>query len=379
MTFKRDLDLFGVAKPNPYEQYFLLDNPFPVHGEKPRADVCTDQMPIKQEFASILSNFGSGAKRLRINGESGAGKTNILFYFESLAEEARRSGRINAIYPVYVFAPGDSYFAIHEQIVEELSELFLGDLVIALRTTPALLDTLSAEIKPAAELLSALRPIIQPGMLFDPYEERRFDTFVRWLKGRKLLAQDKKYLGGALPEINSASLAIRFLDGLLQVLKRVELCDGIVLLFDEFEEIFEGLTRARHSRYAQDLRHLLDTLQESVFFVVATVPEPRDLGQYPAIVRRLGDPLRLQPIGNVALAIDYVRDYLHVGREQYFKIRREDPDPDILDALEPLTSDSIVQEYQGLEEEARQANLDVLPGYFLPRMRQRMQNIVEGN
>lgn len=380
MTLIDDLKLLETAieRPNPYERFFLLENPFPGHGDT-RADVCTNQQQIKRAFVDILRNFGPEAKRLRINGESGAGKTNILRYFERLTEEARLRGFIGAIYPIYVFAPGDNYFAIHEQIVERLSELFLGDLVIALRTTPGLKDTLSAEIKSATELLAALEPVVRPGMLFDPYEERRVDTFVRWLKGRKLLAQDKKYLGGALPEISSASLAIRFLDGLLQVLKRIGVCDGIVLLFDEFEEIFEGLTRARHSRYAQDLRHLLDTLQEKVFFVVVTVPEPRDLGQYPAIVRRLGDPLRLHPIDAVELATAYVQDYMRVGREQYFRARGEPSAQSVLGALDPLTPEDVAHEYQSLEAEAKQAGLDILPGYFLPRMRQRMRNIVEGS
>lgn len=384
MTIKKDLELFGIAKPNPYEQYFLLDNPFPAYGEQPqreRADVCTDQQPIKENFVNILRNFGPGAKRLRINGESGAGKTNILYYFELLTEEARRSGRISAIYPIYVCAPGDSYFDIHEQIVEKLAELFLGDLTIALQTIPDLVDTLSAEIKPAAEVLAALKAIVRPRIPYAPYEERQKNVFILWLKGHKLPARDKRLLEDVLPlpEINSASLAIRFLSGLLQVLKRIELCDGIILLFDEFEEIFEGLTRTRHSRYAQDLRHLFDVLQELVFFVVATIPEPRDLGQYPAIERRLGNTMLLQPIGSVDTAIGYARDYLRAGHERYFRDRRETPEQGCLDALDPLTPEIIAQEYQMLETEVRQAERDVLPGYFLPRMRQRMQNIVKGN
>jgi hypothetical protein len=183
----------------------------------------------------------------------------------------------------------------------------------------------------------------------------------------------------ALPDINSASLAIRFLDGLLQVLQRLEFSQGLVLLFDEFEEIFESLTRTRHSRYAQDLRHLFDTLQESIFFVIATTPEPRDLGQYPAIVRRLGDALNLQPIDSEELAITYVREYLRVGRERYSKVREEELIADTRDDLGPLTLDIIVKEYRDLQEEALQADLNVLPGYFLPRMRLLTQNLVEAN
>ncbi|MCB0190856.1 MAG: DUF2791 family P-loop domain-containing protein [Anaerolineae bacterium] len=377
MTLINDLKLLETATQNSnvYERYNLLENPFPTYGET-RTDVCTDQTTIKQEFVNTLRNFEAGAKRMRINGESGAGKTNILRYFEFLTEEARRRRLINGIYAVYISAPDDNYLTIHEQIVEQLLEYFLGDTITALETKPDLIDTLSNEIKSASEILMALQPIINPQMLFDVFRERRIDAFGRWLKGRKLSTQDKRDLGG-IADISSASLAIRFLDGLLQVLKKIDLCQGIVLLFDEFEEIFESLTRSRHSRYAQDLRHLFDTLQESVFFVIATVAEPQDLAQYPAIIRRLGEPLSLQPIDNADMAIDYVKDYLYVGRKLYFDTKAEQPKQDVLENLEPFSIEIISKEYEKLKIEAERAGLNVLPGYFLPRIRQLMQSIAE--
>ena len=103
---------------------------------------------------------------------------------------------------------------------------------------------------------------------------------------------------------------------------------------NEFEEIFEGLPRSRQSRYAQDLRHLFDTLTESVFFVVATVPNPKDLAQYPAIERRLGEGLAIQAIDSPELAINYVSDYLNNGRDK-FKEYGNQPNlsPDDLNSL----------------------------------------------
>jgi len=370
-----------VKKPNPYEKFSLLENPFPGYGDV-RTDVCTNQQEIKKAFLDLLGRFGPGAKRLRITGESGAGKTNILRYFERLTEEARLRGLIGAIYPIYISAPGERYSTIHAQIVERLQEIFFTDLINTLRAQPDLKEALS-EIKPAAEFLEALGPLTQRHMLFDPYEERRINALVRWLKGYKLPAQEKKFLGGPLSELNSTSLAIRFLDGLLQVLKRVELCEGVVLLFDEFEEIFEKgrLSRTQQSQYAQDLRHLFDTLQDMVLFVVATTPNPEDLGQYPAIERRLGQPLSLQPIDSEEMAIAYVRDYMRAGRERYLQRKREEgemiPDLEPLDDLRPLDEHTVIQEYRKLKEEAEKAGKRVLPGYFLPRMRQRMQEVVE--
>ena len=279
---------------------------------------------------------------------------------------------------------GESYLDIHGQILDKLAESFLGDLLNTLQSDPNQIDRLSSTIKPASELLTVIKTITQPTQtVFLRREERQEDVFIRWLKGQKLTAADKKLLtlNGTPPtDIASSSLAIRFLHGLLTVLKELRLCDGIILLFDEFEGIFQVLPRARQSRYAQDLRHLLDTLKESVFFVIATVPEPRDLEQYPTIERRLGEPVELQPIDNAELAIDYVSDYLNSGRdkyETYLKTHEKQPQKERPQQLEPLTPEIVKEEYLSLKKEFEEAELDVLPGYFLPKIRERIKQIVE--
>ena len=385
MTLANDLSLFEVEPQelNPYEKHFLLENPFPGHGE-PRFDVCTDQDDLKKRFIYGLKNFSADAKRLRINGESGAGKTNILRYFEKLTDEARRNKLIKSLHPIYISAPGESYYDIHGQIIDKLSELFLGDLFEILKSDPKRIDTLSKEISSASELLAVIKVLVIPN-LFTVYGERHKDSLIRWLKGQKLSVSDKKLLTDRdrerqLSDITSASLAMRFLNGLLALLKELGLCDGIVLLFDEFEEIFEGLPRARQSRYAQDLRHLFDTLTESVFFVIATVPEPKDLGQYPAIERRLGEVMAIRAIDSPKLAINYVSDYLDNGRDKYethLKEHGNQLDLSRPDELIPLTEEAVKEEYSSLKKEVEEAELDVLPGYFLPRMRERIKQIVE--
>ena len=386
MTLKKDLSLFG-AKPeelNPYETHFLLENPFPGHGET-GFDVCTDQDEVKKEFIYILRNFSDASKRLRINGKTGAGKTNILQYFEQLTGEARRSKFIKNLYPIYISAPGEGYFNVHGQIVDKLAGLFLTDVVNTLKSEPDLIQKLSSEVKSASELLTVMKAIAYPTQkaLYPLQEERQQDAFIRWLKGQKLTAVDKKFLtdDGVPPiDVTSSSLAIRFLYGLLAVLQELDLCEGIILLFDEFEEIFEGLTRSYQSRYAQDLRHLFDILKEFVFFVIATTPEPRDLGQYPAIERRLGDPVELKPIDSPQLAINYVSDYLNSGRnkyETYLKKNEKESEHTRPDGLRPLTQEVVEKEYLTLKKEGEKTGLNVLPGHFLPKIRERMRQIVE--
>ena len=386
MTWKKDLSRIGVKPqgPNPYEKDFLLENPFPGPGET-LFEVCSDQENIKQTFFDILNNFSPNAKRLRINGKNGAGKTNILRYFEKLTDEARRSKLIKNFHPIYILDPGASYFNIHGQIVDKLAESFLNDFVSMLQSNPTQIEKLASEVKTASELLNIIKAITEPALFsFQDQEERKKDAFIRWLKGQKLLTADKNLLThGRTPpiDITSSSLAMRFLYGLLIVLEKLDLCDGIILLFDEFEEIFEGLTRSRQSQYAQDLRHFFDTLQESVFFVVATTPEPRDLGQYPAIERRLGPPLELQPIDTLQVAIEYVSDYLENGRDKYEIDQKQDiPNRSNLANLRPLEEKDVEKEYNSLKEELEEVGLEVLPGHFLPRMRERIrQKIENGN
>ena len=136
MTLEEDLSLFEVESEglNPYEKHFLLRNPFPGHGEGETGfDVCTDQDEIKRAFVYILRDFSADVKRLRINGRTGAGKTNILEYFKRLTDEARQNKLIKNLHPIYISAPRDSYSDIHGQIVDKLTGLFLSDLVRALK------------------------------------------------------------------------------------------------------------------------------------------------------------------------------------------------------------------------------------------------------
>ena len=142
MTLERDLGKLEAdsKKPNPFQRYFLLKNPFPGDGEV-AFDVCADQEDLRRKFMSILQDFSSDAKRLYISGTNGAGKTNILKYFELLTNAARKRGHIKNLHPIYVESPGENVFDVHGQIVGSLAALFL-DVILEKRIDSDFIDSL---------------------------------------------------------------------------------------------------------------------------------------------------------------------------------------------------------------------------------------------
>ncbi|MCZ7545103.1 MAG: hypothetical protein M5R40_16975 [Anaerolineae bacterium] len=79
------------------------------------------------------------------------------------------------------------------------------------------------------------------------------------------------------------------------------------------------------------------------------------------------------------MATKYVTDYLRFGRARFFEERSpEVPNEAELTRLEPLNQHIIDEEYENLSAKTGEVELDVLPGYFLPAIRVRMQSIVEG-
>lgn len=380
MTLERDLDILAADsnRPNHFESHYLLKNPFPGDGD-PAFDVCADQEEIRQRFTSTLGNFSTDAKRLFISGTIGAGKTNILRYFEQLTNAARQRGHIGNLHPIYVESPGENVLEVHGQIVSSLAARFL-DVLLEKRLDATVLDGLQL----SEEFSSGLKALLPSGtMPYLPQQQRKNNIFVRWLRGWKLTVADKKDLsfrGWSPADISSVSMALSHLKEFLVVLRESELCEGVVLLLDEFEVIFQVLPRARQSRYAQDLRNLLDTLSDYVFFVVATTPHPEDLELYPAIKRRLGQAVNLQPIDSSDQAILFVSEYLESGRdefEKFQKAREVETDRSRPANLEPLTMRMVEEVYCSLREE--EGELDVLPGRFLPRIREKTNEIIESS
>lgn len=376
---------------SPYEDFALPFNPFPALGQF-IPGICVDQDEIKREFARTLreSYLDGRARRMAILGRTGAGKTNLLKFFEQQIRAARepRTERstITDLFPLFVREPQGSYFEIHRQIVSQLGALFYTAFFEAvfsdkvnLSTLPAELSGISPELVRVLDQIAPRRPV---QLSFFGPNQQPLRTLDNWLQGVKLSAVEKKQLGGVSVEIGkSSTLAIKFLADLVRIFRHVQLFRCLVVFFDEFEEVLSGLPSTGQAQYAQDVRNLFDSLPEGVVFVIATAPVSSKLEQIsPALNRRLGPGITIEPIRDEASALEYAEAYMQRGRQVFKeKLRRDivlpEDCPEEDRPYYPLTHAAVVEIYRVLRE--RQ---DVVPGDFLPELNLRLyQRVYEGN
>jgi ATPase subunit of ABC transporter with duplicated ATPase domains len=120
----------AVEQPkSPYERFFLLSNPFPAVGQF-IPGICVNQEIVKREFARMLREFylTGQSRRMTIVGRTGAGKTNLLKFFEQQLKEWRRPSddrrALVNLFTIFIDSPQGSYFEIHRQIISQLGALF---------------------------------------------------------------------------------------------------------------------------------------------------------------------------------------------------------------------------------------------------------------
>ena len=373
MTIEKDLLKLTQEKQNPYEQYFLLKNPFPGKREV-NAKVVSNQEVAKDAFIEKLKVFGQGIEDLTIQGINGAGKTSILKYFEYYVDEARKRNYLEKkIFSIYAAITEEDYSSLHSNIVSELLGKTLFDVSNAFTIKNSQNDANKNPYKDDNTVLKNILTLASSSNLFSKWSVNHADAFKSWLIGNKLNPAERKLLGNT-KDIPNVSIAIRYLKDYIDIAKNLGICDGIVILLDEFEYIFTDLTKAKQSRFVSDIRHLLDVMSSELILVVATTPENQDLEKYPALKRRLGNPVNLSPILNFDEAVIYAKDYLKYGKEQYF-LEKEDPiNENEVTNLNPLSEDIIREVFIHLSNEGNQ---EVVPGTFLPTMKEKVKEIVE--
>lgn len=373
-------DELSEAQPkNPYTGFFLLSNPFPVAGGF--SGICVDQDEVKKEFARTLREFylDGQSRRMTLVGRTGAGKTNLLKFFQQRFREWREPlpnrAAITDLFTVFVREPQGGYFEAHRQIVSQLGALFYTDFFEAVHSQKINLNALAAELSGLSpELIRVLDYLARQLAFFKP-SSQSFRVLDNWLQGVRLSTAERRQLGGVSVDISkSTTIAIKFLGDLITIFKHAELFRGLVVLFDEFEGILSGLSPTNQARYAQDLRNLFDTLRDGVVFVIATAPISTNLSQVsPALSRRLGHTVDIQPIQDEESAFEYARAYIRLGRDLFQKQMGTQIDlPQ--DCLEedvpfyPLTQAIIAEVFGTL----RETQGSIVPGDFLPELNLRL-------
>lgn len=378
---------------NPYHEFGLLSNPFPSSGQSnPFPGICVDQDRVKEAFRrnlrEIINDSSQPSRRLTLVGSTGAGKTNLLRYFEQQILWQQREQPTSGVFSVFIQQPQGGYFEIHRQIVSQVTALFFTPLLEAIRNGQIELDTLPRDLTGISpELIRVLRHVVTTNNkqlpLFNEYINpsivRALDN---WLQGVKLTTQDRNDLGKVSTDIaGSTIVAVKYLADLFRLLHHAKLYKVVVILFDEFEEIVSGTSSSAQSKYTQDLRNLLDSLDTGVFFIVGTAPIMGQLEQVsPALARRLSDVVEINPISTVELALTYTHEYLSHGRRQF----RENKAPkNILNKAQkseanvyfPFSEDEVREIYKEVSESTGGT---VVPGDFLPILNRKLYHLAYG-
>ena len=389
-NFKVELTLdnlrkeIGKGQPrNPYADFLLLSNPFPDVGQF-IPGICVNQDNIKREFVRTLREFyqDEQSRRMTILGSTGAGKTNLLKFFGQELREWHEPSpgkqAITNLFTIFVDQPQGGYFEIHRQIISQLGARFFMEFFEAVQRRAVNLAKLPTElpgISPELIRILALTASNGSRQLSLWPEPRNLRTLEEWLQGSKLSAEVRKHLSSVSIEVGkSSTIAIKFLADLVKIFRYAKLFKGLIILFDEFENILSGLSPARQAQYAQDLRNLFDSLAESVVFVIATAPVSDNLHRIsPALNRRLGEGVEIEPIQDEDSALAYARGYIELGRKTFRnKTNLNIPLPaNCSDAdlpYYPLTRATVTDVYQ----EIRDRYNDVLPGDLLPELNRRL-------
>lgn len=396
--FKADLTLddlrnkIGKGQPgNPWVNFSLLSNPFPDVGQF-IPGICVNQDKIKREFVRTLLEFyqDERSRRMIILGSTGAGKSNLLRFFEQELREWHEPSpgkqTITDLFTFFVDQPQGGYFEIHRKIISELGAMFFTRFFESVQCGKVSLAKLSTEISGISpELIRVLESMASDGsrQLSLWPEPRSLRLLEEWLQGAKLPAAEKKQLGGVSVEVGkSTTIAIKFLADLVKVFRYAKLFRGLIVLFDEFENILSGLSLTRQVQYAQDLRNLFDSLDEGIVFVIATAPVSNNLQRIsPALYRRLGEGVPIEPIQDEEVALAYARAYTQLGREAFKNETSCEIDlpadcPEVDRPYYPLTCATITDVYQKI----RDRYSDVLPGDLLPELSRRFyRQVYEGN
>ena len=327
---------------------------------------------------------------MTILGSTGAGKTTILKFLEQTLikwrEPDKNNKAITDLYTIYISQPRGSYLELHNEIISQMSTMFFEDFFSKVRRNEVNLSELNQKllgINP--ELIKTLEYVAKSHpqqLLLEDHlaqksflpEHQSYGILKKWLQGEKLITTEKNQLGGVTTEVGkSATVAIKFLSDLIKIFLHVDFFKGLVIFFDEFEELVSGRSSIGQAQYAQDLRNLIDSHPQGLVFIIATAPISEKLEKIsPALQRRLATSVEITPISDYDAALKYAKEFIEWGRNKFKsetgkEITHFPSDCHLEDQpYYPLTIVQIEEVYNKLKENLPTSQ--VLPGDLLPRL-----------
>ena len=393
LTLDDLLEKFSQAMgDNPYEEFFLLSNPFPTLEQF--CDFCVNQESVQGKFTQALRDFyrDSRLRIITIIGSPGAGKTHLLRYLEQTIKQWRQprpnteQRSITDLFTIFVQHPQRGYLEIHRQIISQLGAMFFAEFFIAVKHGKINLLNLPDELsRISPELIQAFIHIAQMHSAQTSFlpESQSYRILEYWLQGVKLATTDKKQLGNVTAEVGrSSTVAIKFLSDLVKIFLHVKLFKGLIIFIDEFEEVLSGLSPTSQAQYAQDLRNLFDSNPRGIMFVVATTPTSDRFRRIsPALHRRLGSGVDIDPIAGEVAALEYAKAYIEWGRNEFTKEMKRDvclpkDCPDVDRPYYPLSEAKVKNAYNRLKE--NYGIEAVIPGDLLPELHHLLYQRVYG-
>ena len=280
---------------NPYETYFLRENPFPIvpiPEEKPRIFSIHEEV-----YRKILWQLYKVARTGRpihvvVVGPYGSGKTHLLRYLTSYINSHVREG-----FAAYVPHPGPDFISIYRHFVGSLGYERLKALSYSLEKD---------ELRKAIVYQDFVTALVK---LNDPH--RTLEAW-RWLTANRLTLEERKMLRVAT-SIERSEDALNAFSALLKFLRKVGF-KLICLLIDEFEEI-SSLVQLQKKKLFNDLRHLIDLNVANFSLIVACSPQGWNTiyEENAALVRRFSSNLVfLRPLNEqecVKLISSYLDSY----------------------------------------------------------------------
>jgi hypothetical protein len=318
-----------------FERFGLDHNPFPPN-RTIVPEVLYGQTSSIELFRSLAKDVLMATtptrRALAIIGNTGGGKTHFLKHCKHEFMVIREQFEFRFAFVEFTAGYGKLIDLIRE-IYRVLDDHFLSNY------EADFINTLITQIEEQAaterfgdfiesdDLKRALGKLISYSEKNAPELDTGFGVFARWVRGETLTQTERKQLN-VFSRIATASAAIKVLTELLQLARKADLLDGIVISIDEIESLFtKGLSTGQIQAFLQDLRFLYDEITKqdrglsSLFLSASTGTGSRQLANYNyPVFQRLGygsTVAELQTIGGVVEAIEFANTYFRHYNEAW--------------------------------------------------------------